>query len=169
MIFIDMWKLQDKDSKTLDEKKVKNIGVWHFILVAFIVIWMAGAYVFLEQKTRTIVANPPVVVLDSTAGIDFSNFAQIGTNASRIYLSKDNEQRNRPDFEVKERYEIGEIIVVKYFYVEAVIVDKTLPIGNAYTILYKDHNHVLQKITLPREMLMAPAEGVLNPVSLLVD
>lgn len=164
-----MWKPKDKKPTTPDEKKVRSFGIWQFLLVTFIVLWMVGAYVFLEQKTRSNSTTIPVVVLDNVNGVDFSNFTKIGSNTSTIYFTKKNELNNRPDFECKDNYSMGDIVVVKYFYVEAVVIDKSLPSGNAYTILYKDHNHVLQKIILPKEMLMAPAEGVLNPVSLLVD
>ena len=72
---------------------------------------------------------------------------------------------------MKDEYRFGDVVVIKYFYVEAVVMDRdrVLPLGDSYTILYKDRNHVLQKITLPKTMLMAPVEGVLSPASLLVD
>jgi len=159
-----MWKFAQKKQhpKTPDEKQIRSFEIWYFVLVGFIVIWMMGAYVYLDKKTDVTLSNPPVVVLDAVNGIDMTNFFQVKSNQTQLFP-----KTARPMFEIRDKYEVGEVVVVKYFYVEAVVLEKQA--GDSYVIMYKDHNHTLQKIAIPRTLLMCPAEGVLNPVSLLVD
>jgi len=161
-----MWKFVQKihAPKSVDEKQVRSFEIWYLVLVAFIVVWIMGAYVYLDKKTDVTIGNPPVVVLDAVNGVNLTNFFQVNSNQTQLYPKN---PLPHPMFTIREQYEVGEIIVVKYFYVEAVVVEKQA--NDFYVVMYKDHNHVLQKLALPRAMLMYPAEGVLNPVSLLVD
>lgn len=164
-----MWKFQRKvkELETPDEKKVRSIGVWHFVLMAFIVLWMVGAYIYLDKKSDVTVGSPPVIVLDSSGGVTLTNFFTAGTNSQMLPALPT--VGTKPSYEVKAKYSFGDVVVVKYFYVTGVIIDKSLPVGDSYTVLYKDHNHVLQKVVLPRTMLMTPTDGSFSPVSLLVD
>ncbi len=167
MIFMNVWeKLKKKVEEIPDEKKIRSISIWHFVLVAFIVLWMVGAYVYLDKKTQMSIAAPPVIVLDEAAGITLTNFFQI--NSTNRQLSPAARNPTKPLFEIREKYFLGDVVVVKYFYVEAIVIGNSA-VGDDYVILYKDHNHTLQKISLPRALLMAPADGFLNPVSMLVD
>lgn len=170
MIFMRVWEnIKKKVESVSDEKKVRSISVWHFLLMAFIVVWMVGAYIYLDQKSDANVAAPPVVVLDTADGINLTNLFQSSpTNMQLVKRTSDPSKPSKAMFELKPKYSLGDVVVVKYFYVEAIVVG-TPAMGDEYIILYKDHNHTLQKISLPRMFLMAPAEGVLNPVSMLVD
>ena len=157
-----------KTPRTPDEQAVHSFGIWHFMLIAFIVTWMLGAYIILEQKSEHIIDNPPVIVLDEAGQINMmSNMFTLGTNR-QLFPPVGAATNDSPKFEVRQKYNYGDIVVVKYFYIEAIVIEK-YSVGDKYIILYKDHNHQLQTISLPRTMLMAPAEGVLSPVSMLVD
>lgn len=150
--------------ETSDEKRVKNGNFWYVILIAFIVLWMFGAYYYLHTKNQ-LNTNPPVVVLDSTSGIDIGGFFRTNPISSKLSLT--NSSLVQPMYGVRSHYDVGDIIIVKYFYVEAVVLGKNA--GDSYVVLYKDHNHTLQRVSLPRIMLLSPVDGVLNPASLLVD
>lgn len=162
MIFIIMWKeeVNKKAPESSDEKKVRSVNFWYIVLVVFIVVWMGGSFLYLNHKTHDLANNPPVTIIDAAGGIDLSNLSKIGTNQIPGKSSL---------FTVKETYTFGDTVIIKYFYVKAVVLDKAAALGDSYNLIYKDHNHVLQKITLPREMLLAPMEGTLPPSSLLVD
>ena len=156
--------LKSDKPETDDEKKMRSINSWYFVLVVFIIIWVIGAYVYLDKKADMSLNHPPVVVLDSADGIMLSNMFKVsGTNMQLFPPTSKQEM-----FEVREKYQFGDVVVVKFFYVEAVVLEKSAT-SDQYTVMYKDHNHALQKISLPRTMLMYPRDGVLNPVSLLVD
>lgn len=148
--------------ETPDEKRIRNFNFWNAILIIFIVIWLAGAFVYLDKKTDIKNPNPPIVVLDSADGLVLSNMFSLGEKTNQVFPDVTSK------FELREKYDVGDIIVVKFFYVEGVIMEKNTT-SDSYTIIYKDHNHVLQLITLPRQFLLYPKAGVLNPVSLLVD
>lgn len=149
-----------------DEKRIRNINFWHFILFAFIVVWVGGAYLYLDNKTEIISNHPSLIVIGEPSSINLTNFFQFNSSNPPSHLL--NSLVKQP-FITKPEYHPGDIVVVKFFYVEAIVIEKSSPARDDYEIMYKDHNHVLQKISLPKEMLMYPSEGVLNPVSLLVD
>jgi hypothetical protein len=156
-----MWQEVNKKSpESSDEKKIRHVNFWYVVLVVFIVVWMGGSFLYLNHQTHDLANNPPVAILDAAGGIDLSILSKTGTNqhAGKI-----------PLFTVKETYEFGDTIIIKYFYVKAVVLGKSATLGDSYEVIYKDHNHVLQKIILPRMMLLAPEEGTLPPSSLLVD
>lgn len=147
------------------EKKVKSINIWHFLLITFIVLWMAGAYIYLNKKTNLSISNAPVLLIDG-GGTNFFRVSDTNTPIFSTNIST-NPFPPPPIFEVKPKYEVGDVVIVKFFYVKAVVVGKDT--SDYYEILYKDQERTLHKITLPRVFLMSPAPGVLNPVSLLVD
>lgn len=153
-------------SETPDEKKIRSINFWHFILILFIILWMGGAYIYLNKKVDVINHPPLVLIGDAASGIDMTNFFKANPTNTQLFSTNGT---NRPLFYSKDEYQFGDIVVVKFFYVEAIVIEKSGPTSDDYDILYKDHDHVLQRISLPAKMLMVPADGMLNPVSLLVD
>lgn len=156
--------LKQNEKATQDGKKVERSTFWYVLLIISIILWMAGSYFYLDYKANVILSNPPVVILDATSGVNMTNFFRVNPSQTQLYPTN---SAPRPMFEIRENYNIGDVVVVKYFYVEAVVLEKQT--GDSYVIMYKDHNHTLQKIAIPRSLLMYPADGVLNPVSLLVD
>lgn len=166
-----MWRfVKKRNNESEDERRVRTINVWHFVLIVFIVIWMAGAYLYLNKKTELSLVTPPVLLVNgSNSNLDLTNFFGLAaTNNPLIPSIKPlTNSTASPMFETKPRYDAGDVVVVKYFYVQAVIVEK---VGqDSYAILYKDHNHVLQKIVLPKAFLLSLSAGTLNPFSLLID
>ena len=169
MLFIFMANITDllKAPEPLPEEKTpKFFRLGPILLVVFIVVWMVGSNLYLNHQVSS-VKPQPIVVLDSAGGINlFSNLFRIGnTNFQFKTASK----ISVPRYEIKDKYSYGDVVVIKYFYIEAVVLDKTQPSGDVYTVLYKNHNHDLQKIALPRTMLMMPSDGIVNPAALLVE
>lgn len=158
--------LKFNSPETSDEKKIRSINFWHFVLVLFIVLWMGGAYIYLDKKTEIANRLPLVLIGDAASGVNMTNFFQVNPTNSSLFPT--NYIFKQP-FRMKTEHRFGDVVVVKFFYVEAVVLEKSSPTSDYYDIVYKDHNHVLQKISLPAEMLMVPVDGMLNPVSLLVD
>lgn len=160
-----MWNLfKPTNSVFDDEKRVQSINFCYLILVAFVVIWMVGAYFYLKQKTELSIDNPPVVVLDA-AGLTISNLFNTSTNS--VFWAKDPKKfLTSPMLEVKNKYSFGDVVIIKFFYVKAVVLTKEPE--DSYTVLYRNHNKDLQKITLPRLMLMSPGDYV-SPFSLPMD
>jgi hypothetical protein len=153
-----------------EEKKLKSINLWYILLLSFILIWVAGAYIFLYKKTDAAYLNPPPIVLvEGLEGVSqktFTNIFQINqTNTSNII----SDVTTKPLFETKDHYELGDVIVVRYFYIKGVVIDRSYPGGDTYTVLYKDHGHTLRTIKLPKEFLMTPTGGDLNAIFLLGD
>ena len=157
----------DTNSGTPDERKLRSVNFWYVLLLSFIIVWMCGAYLYLYTKTENS-ASPPIVLIEG-GGVDLNSISNLfSVNAPPV--STNDLKGAKPLFVTKEDYSIGEVVIVKYFYVEAVVIDKSIPNGSAYTLLYKDHNHTLRTIKLSKTLIMAPADtGSLNPVSLLVD
>ncbi len=152
-----------------DEKKVRTFGIWHFILVAFIIIWMVGAYTFLKEKVDVTYDASPIIVLDSGGNINLlTNLFEPQLKTNAVKSQTETNAMTMPSVVVKPEYHYGDIVIIKYFYVEGVVLGKSA-VGDDYTVVYKDHNHVLQKISLPRTMLLSPTNGALNPISLLID
>jgi len=146
MIFISMWKKDQSKEKftTEDERKVKNINVWSFFLLLFVVVWMAGSYIYLNRRAD--VSIPPVIILDEAQKIGLTN----------SHFPPKNPTAAKSSFEIRETYNVGDTVIVSYFYVEGIVVKKSA-LGDEYTIMYENHNHTLELITLPRTFLMAPS------------
>lgn len=161
-----MWKFApEQKNGTDDERKVRNINIWHFFLIAFIVIWVTGAYFCLSKKPDLSLTNS---LLDSKP-TNFENlFTFFPTNNSFIHRGQSlTNPLSASIFYTKHSYKPGDVVIVKYFHVQAVILEK---VGqDSYCIIYKDHNHVLQKIVLPKIFLLFPSVGILPLFSLLID
>jgi hypothetical protein len=164
--------LQDRS----DRSDIKSLNRWLIGLAVVIIIWAAGIIMYVDKKTSPSNYPLPVIMVDSITGkvIDpaytnlFHNsiFGEISNdvNISDIKTSKN---AVKPLFEEKDSYNIKDFVIVNYFYVEGIVVNKS---GNIYTIMYKDHNHVLQKVTLSKEFLLSPtSHNSVSPLSLLID
>jgi hypothetical protein len=153
------------------EKSIKKLNVWLGIMVGFIVLYSIVMLITIDQKTEKALQMHPVVMIDpATLALTSDSYTNLihpialrpplTTNAPTI--------DPKPMFEQKESYEIGDFVVVNFFYVETIIVEK-LP-KDYYRLMYKDHEHVLQTIDLHKQFLLAPTSyNVVSPVSLLVD
>lgn len=166
-------------STTKNEKtELKTLNRWLIFLMVIAIIWTAGVLLYVDNRTAPTNHPLPIIMVDSVTGkiVDpaYTNLfitQAIGLPVQNKNISNFIEKTNnvtKPMFEQKASYEIKELVVVNYFYVEAIVVTK---VGtSSYTVMYKDHNHVLQLVTLPKELLLSPtSQYSVSPVSLLVD
>ncbi len=133
-----------------DEKKLKSINFWHWALMIFIVVWMGGAYVYLDKKATFGITHPPVVIVDDAGNINISNVFK-GRDLNLQLYSTNGLILMPQNFKTKSEYQVGDVVVVKYFYVDAVVL-KT--VGEDCLIVYKNSEGALQKIILPKTLLM---------------
>lgn len=175
---------------TTTEKSIKNLNRWLAILVSFVVFYSAAMLAIIDRKSDIAmqIQTQPVLMIDPmTMGINSTVYSNLihpsflrSTNVlSNVVTSvKPPTDQNasaalsttapKSMFEQKDSYEIGDFVVVNFFYVEAVITAKLEK--NHYRVIYKDHNHVLQEISLHKQFLLSPTSyNVISPVSLLVD
>ena len=159
-----------------DKSEIKILNRWLIALAVIIILWAAGIIMYVDKRTSPSNHPLPIIMVDADTGkvIDpaYTNLfvhslaSEVSKNANMSDISAP-ENATKPLFEQKEFYNIKDFVVVNYFYVEGIIVDRS---GDDYTVMYKDHNHVLQKLTLPKELLLAPtSKNSVSPVSLLVD
>ena len=166
-----------------DTIQLKNLNEWLGVLVVFIILWSIGLLLYVDQKVDSTANHPlPVIVVDGPSGrinnAAYTNLfppsmnVKAGTIETRPPRVVNSTKTNvvtapKPMFETRDSYEIREFVIVNYFYVEGIVTEKK---GDDYTVMYKDHNHVLQKVTVPKSFLLVPTSyNNVNPVSLLVD
>lgn len=155
-------------SELPDANKLENLNRWLIVLVVFIILWTIGIVLYVDQKTEKPNVVPPVAALDLRTGkIVNPSFTNLfpAPIVSPVKPTKTNSPAVPPLYEQKQSYEKMEFVIVNYFFVEGLVVDVQ---GDNYTVMYKDHNRVLQRITVPKELLMAPTPGTsVNPASLI--
>lgn len=118
-----------------------NSHLWHLLLLVLMVSWVAGSYLYLNHQSKE---NKEINIEETLTNL----FPSIPQQPSHLR------------FRVKEKYEIGEIVFVKFFRIQAVIIE---PVNTEnYVVLYRDRNYVLQRVTLPKEMLLVPPDGIWN-------
>ena len=146
-----------------DQTNFTTLNRWLIALVIGIIIWIIGIVILIEQKAdRTIMSTPPVIPKILSSNVVASATATVTTIKSNSF------NKVKPLFEQKKSYDVQDVIIINHFWVEGIVVEKLNE--NTYTIMYKDHNHVLQKITLPKEFLLSPtSKNSISPISLLVD
>lgn len=159
-----------------DKTEIKTLNRWLIALAVIIILWAAGIIMYVDKRTSPSNHPLPIIMVDVDTGkvIDpaytnlFNNSiaSKVSKNANMSDI-KSPANSTKPLFEQKEFYNIKDFVVVNYFYVKGIVVERS---GDDYTIMYKDHNHVLQKLTLSKELLLSPtSQNSLSPVSLLVD
>lgn len=150
--------------KENDSAKLKNLNRWLFALVVFIVIWSVGIFVYIDRKPQPPKPPIPVIMVDPITGkVTNVAHAKIVPPTFASVSKKTNDVN--PMFEQKGSYEKMDFVIINYFFITGLVVERQ---GDNYTIMYKDHNRVLQRIIVPVELLLSPtaAYGV-NPASLL--
>ena len=145
-------------------------------MLGFILVYSFVMIGMVDHKAETYIKDTPSIILidpdNTTAALIPSGMSniihpmfsvrEVSTNASPVPKTE-----TSPAFKMKESYQRGDLVIVNYFYVEAIVVEKL--VGDKYLVMYKDHNHVLQQTCLHRDFLLSPAPGTVSPVSLLVD
>lgn len=151
--------------------KENNLNKWLAGLVGAIIVWTIGVLFYIDNKIEP--KSPPIntiILVDKETGKiinpAYTNlFLPQFVKSSNTNKSTQNSINRKPAFEHKDTYSVEEFVIINYFYVEGIVVEKS---GDLYTVMYKDHNHTLQKVTVTKELLLSPTSYI-SPVSLLVD
>jgi hypothetical protein len=152
-------------AKEKDTNQLKNLNRWLLALVGFIIIWSVGIFVYVDQKAETPKPPIPVIMVDPATG-KVTNVAHAKiVPPAFVSTPKTTNEIGNPMFEQRGSYEKMDFVIINYFFIAGLVVDRQ---GDNYTIMYKDYNRVLQRIIVPKELLLFPtsANGV-NPASLL--
>jgi len=151
-------------AKEKDTVQLQNLNRWLIALVAFMLVWTVGIFFFMNsKKLETQLPAIPVISVDPTTGkitnVLHSNLFPKGFTSSPAATN------TTPLFVQKSTYVKMEYVIINYFFVAGIVVDVQ---GDAYTVMYRDANRCLQKVVVPKELLLVPtsASGV-NPASLL--
>jgi len=151
----------DNQNVSTDSAQLNNLNRWLVALIVFIGVWTIGMIVYVQYKTEpSQAAVTPLVQVDTTSG-KVTNAAYVNLFPKAIATGK----IVKSAYERREVYQVMDFVIINYFFVEGLIVEKN---GSDYTVLYKNEEGTLQKITVSRELLIAPAAGtVVNPASLM--
>lgn len=161
--------MRTSENQTTDNQELATLNKWIVGSIIFIAIWMLASTYYLVQKVDVISKKPiPVLVVDGSNGtfidMEHSNvFTKVIPKTNAIALS----EKSSPMFEQKSSYEINDLVIINYFFIEGIVVDKN---SDDYTIMYKDHNRRLDKITVSKSLLFIPnSKTWINHASLLAE
>ena len=133
------------------EKEIKRLNRWLIILFLFMLLWTSSIFLYLK-------ANPSVSFLEKPAVVTvISNNVPLPT----LSISKKT-ALSEPLFKQQSTYNIHDFVIINYFYVSGIIVEVN---GNdTYTVMYKDHLGVIQRVVVQGEMLMVPTSYFVSPL-----
>lgn len=155
----------DNGTPSKDTVQLQTLNRWLIGCVCFIVAWSIALFFYIDKKTQD--RGPlPVIMVDPTTG-KISNPQYTNLFPKNFVLPSDGKTNDvvKPLYEQKDEYQKMDFVIINYFFIPGLIVDKS---GDSYTVMYRNYNRDLETITVPREMLLSPtaAAGV-NPASLL--
>lgn len=149
-----------------DTAQLKNLNRWLIGLIAFIIIWSVAIIFYVDKKTEERLPVP-ILMFDPSSG-KITNMAYSNLFPTNFIANPEPSKTNeivKPLFEQKDRYEEMEFVIINYFFISGMVVERS---GNNYTVMYRDYNRVLQKIIVPKEMLLSPTSSAgVNPTALL--
>jgi len=154
-----------------DTIELKKLNKWLLALVVFIVVWSVGLLLYVDQRVDHVRSTTPAIITVDTHSGKISNPAHMNLFPPAMQTKQTKELTNgnlsKPVYEQKQTYEVMDFVVINYFFINGLIAEKS---GDEYVVLYKDHNHVLQKVTVPRTLLLSPTSyyGV-SPAALIGD
>lgn len=161
-------------SSTSDNKELKTLNRGLLILSVLIIAWATIVLIYINRSISS--SSSPFIVVDFNSGklVDPTNTnmlheSVINSISHTVNMLDTNVFSNAsvPSFEQRDSYNIKDFVIINYFYVEGIVVDKS---GNMYTVMYKDHNHVLQKVVVSKDLLISPTfKSSISPISLLID
>lgn len=168
--------MTQNDLPLKDKTEIKTLNRWLIALAVIIILWAAGIIMYVEKRTSPSNHPLPIIMVDADTGrvidpayTNLFNNSVLNDISKTVNMSdiKAPSNATKPLFEQKDHYNIKDFVVINYFYVEGIVVNRS---GNEYTVMYKDHNHVLQKIDISVEFLLSPtSQNSVSPVSLLID
>lgn len=133
----------NNDNDLQVDKQVKQINTYICMLVLITILWAIVSFWYISEKQISIpkfidtLTNP-------------TNEVVTGGTSTNISIKPTDQSYNKHD-----------IVIIKFFFIEGIIIEKT---KDLYVILYKDQHNVLQKITLPEDLLFKPSAELLFPV-----
>lgn len=154
-----------QDNTGKDTAQLKTLNRWLLGCLVFIIVWSVAIFFYVNKKTEE--KSPiPVIMVDPTTGkitnVSYTNLFPANFVAPTPTATN---QVVKPMYEQKDSYEKMDFVIINYFFVSGLVVDKN---GDNYTVMYRDYNRVLQKIIVPKELLLAPTETApVNPAALL--
>lgn len=156
--------MNQDDVPLKNRSEIKSLNRWLIALVVIIIIWAAGIIMYVDKRTSSSNHPLPIIMVDDNTGeiidpayTNLFNYSNINSQSNTI----------KPLFEHKDHYNVKDFVVVNYFYIGGIVIDRS---GDEYTIMYKDHNKVLQKFTISGEFLLSPiSQTSVSPVSLFID
>lgn len=156
-------------------KVIKKLNNWLTVLMIFMILYSIGMFIVIDQKTNKALQMHPVVMFDpntmtvnSPAYTNLIHPIALRTNIPTDPTPSATNTPAKPMFEQRESYEVGDFVVINFFYVETIVIER-LP-NDQYRLMYKNHEHTLETIVLHKQFLLYPTSyNVVSPVSLLVD
>lgn len=139
-------------SRENDENRKWNI--WHLVLAILIFAWIGGSHFFLKKASPW---GGPTNITQQT--VNATNLAGMFSNTNQTVFSLMSLSNGNWVFKIKPKYDVGETVIVNYFYIKAVITERSG--SDSYVVVYKDNSRVLHTITLPRTLLLCPPSGIL--------
>jgi hypothetical protein len=160
-----------------DTLEIKTLNRWLITLAVVIILWAAGIIMYVDKRTSPSDNHPlPIIMVDADTGkvidpayTNLFNNSLSNDHSKPVNMSDVRAPNNATKslFEQKEHYNIRDFVVINYFYVEGIVIDR---VGDEYIVMYKDHNHVLQKLSISAKFLLSPtSQNSVSPVSLLID
>lgn len=166
-------------------EEVKKLNTWLTILVGFCSIYVMVVLTMIASRQSELleIKKAPTINVDPiTLNVPNTNiihpqliyYATNGASNVQKFIQKTEDTNGtavlpwRPMFQRKANYEVGDYVIVSYFQIPGIVVGKET--GDKYTVMYRDHNRTLQKISLPADFLIVPTSNyAINPLSLLID
>lgn len=161
-----------------EKSEIKILNRCLILITVIIILWAAGIIMYVDKKTDPTISSHPlsIIMIDTNTWkiVDprYTNFfpetmiGSISKNTNALSIKRPT-NIIKPMFENREVYNVKDFVIINYFYVEGIIIEKA---GDNYTVMYKDHNHVLQCITISKDFLLSPtSRNSISPFSLLID
>lgn len=154
------------DEPSVESKEVKNLNRWLIALVIFVTIWSLGIFVYVGQKVEVPATEESISALvvggytGKIVSTSYTNlFALTQTNKNGTVSTNE-----IAHYEHRDVYKKLDFVIIDHFFIEGIVVDKS---GDNYTVLYKDRNRSLQRIIVPKTLLLIPAPSTwVNPYEL---
>ena len=142
-----------------EQKQIRRLNQWIVVLFVFGVVWTIGMFIYFDFQPREKMSNMfPIIIVDSESGKIVSSFYTNFPTPEPPLVADPTKQTNspcKPIFEQKETYNVGDFVVIKYFYTGGIVVGKR---DSNYSIVYRSDNR-LESIDVPGGLLLSPTSA----------
>ena len=135
------------------EKSIKKLNRWLIGLIVFIIVY---SLLVLYIITPTIVPDNHSNIsmgIDSISYSNINNPVILQTNLISLVITNITPVFSTM-FTQKDSYEIGDFVIVNFFYIEGIIIEKIST--NRYKVLYRNNFRALTTVVLRKELLLVP-------------